>query len=269
MSSWTYWNQRHIKAIFSPCFLGQLWRAVGACGGRRWASLRWCLHLLCGCRGKWGSRRLHRHLCHPGTGAMEIHIPAARVAGLWTSWGGQTAARHRCPQRREMEGDAWAVPKARSERGAGAGALEADRGTGVRSRSAGGRVTSPAWAQMALHMALPLPEPCPLRQHLRSWQGLAETLQSSLSPRSCLDLEGWWVCKQQAALPQSGEGYLVTFQKTVPTSLCPGMGDLPAPGKKIKIKTKHSGVPPPIPKLQARGWSFLAWEATAELFGLW
>lgn len=63
----------------------------------------------------------------------------------------------------------------RFETGDGAEALEAQRGTGVRSRSAGGRVTSPAWAQMALHMAHPFPEPCPLRQHLRSQQGLAET----------------------------------------------------------------------------------------------
>lgn len=141
-----------------------------------------------------GPRRLHRHLRHPGTGATDIHLPTARVAKLWTSWGGRSAARHHCPQRGDVEGDARAVPGVRSERGAGAGALEAGRGTGVHSRSAGGRVTSPAWAQMALHMALSLPEPCPLRQHLRSRQGLAETLQSSLSPRSRSDFEERWVC---------------------------------------------------------------------------
>lgn len=122
-------------------------------------------------------------------------------------------------------------------RGAGTGALEADSGTGVRKQSAGGRVTWPAWVQMALHMALLLPEPWLLRQHLRSRQALAGTLQTSLSLHSCLDLEGQWVCKWQAALPQAGESYLVTFQKTVPTSLCPGMNDLPAPGK---IKKKQS-----------------------------
>lgn len=60
----------------------------------------------------------------------------------------------------------------------------------------------------------------------------------------------------------------MTFQETVPTSLCPGMGNLPAPGKKRKSKQKHSGAPPPIPKLQAQGWPFLAWEATAASFGL-
>lgn len=35
----------------------------------------------------------------------------------------------------------------------------------------------------------------------------------------------------------------MTFQKTMPPSLCPGMGDLPAPGKK-KEKAKQSMVVP-------------------------
>lgn len=38
--------------------------------------------------------------------------------------------------------------------------------------------------------------------------------------------------------------------------------------KKRKSKTKHGGAPLSIPKLQARGRSFLAWEATAASFGL-
>lgn len=172
----------------------------------------------------------------PDTGTTEIHIPNVHVAEPWTTWGGQTAACHHCPQRGGTEGDAWAVPGVRSERSRDWGS-EANSGTGVHQQSARGRVTSPAWVQMALHMALLLPEPCLLRQHLRSRQALAETLQTSLSPNSRLDLEGQWVCKWQAALPQAGESYLVTFQKTVPISLCPGMSDLPAPGK---IKKKQS-----------------------------
>lgn len=108
-------------------------------------------------------------------------------------------------------------------RGAGAEALEEARGTGVHSRSAGGRVTSPAWAQMALHMSQPLPETCPLRQHLRSLQGLAGTIQIFLSPAvtwiwkgggsanstllfSALGRVTWWPCREQFLPATSSHG---------------------------------------------------------------
>lgn len=247
MSSQTDRNQRHVKANFPP-FSGA---AVRACGGRRQAIPFWCLHPLCGCRGEQGSQEVPSPSWYRDHGDPHPDCVCCWALGYPGCTGSISSLLP--AERRDKRDCACEVPRARSERGAWSEALEADRSTGVHSRSAGGRVTSPAWAQMAPHMALPLPKPCPLRQHLRSQQGLAETLQSFLSPCSCWDSKGWWVCKWQAALLQSGEGYLVTFRKTMPTSLCPGVGDLPAPGIKGKGKTRHSGAPLPIPRITDAG----------------
>lgn len=165
------------------------------------ASPWWCLHLLGGCRGKKTPRRLHKHLLvqEPQRSTSQVcMLLSPGVAGVDRQQ--LVTIVHREEGQREMpeQFPGW------DPRGAGTGALEADSGTGVRDQSAGGRVTSPAWVQMALHMALLLPELCLLRQHLRSRQALAETLKTSLSPHSCLDLEGQWVSKRQAALPQAG-----------------------------------------------------------------
>lgn len=99
----------------------------------------------------------------------------------------------------------------RSERGAGAEALEEARGTGVRSQSAGGRVTSPAWAQMALAHVSVLAGAVSTEAAPKVTARLGRDHPELPLPCSHLDLEGRWVCKWQTAFLCSGEGRLVTL----------------------------------------------------------
>lgn len=105
-----------IKGTFRqiPLLHPIFWDSWGELWERGQASPWWCLHLLGGCRGKQGSQQVAQ--TSPHTGTTEIHIPKVCVAEPWTSWGGQTAACHHCPQRGGTEGDAWAAPGVRSER---------------------------------------------------------------------------------------------------------------------------------------------------------
>lgn len=138
-----------------------------------------------------------------------------------TSQDGQVAACHSCLQR---DGEvSWALSgwDLIEEQGLRLWRKQEAQVSAARVPEGGSpRQRGPRWH---LHMSQSLLEPCPLRQHLRSLQGLAGTIQSSLSPAVTWIWKGggsangkllfsapgrvaWWPCREQFLLATSSNG---------------------------------------------------------------